>query len=165
MKAGRPRKPISELKLSGMYKNHAERQLWNTETPSQMGPEPAPTKYLQRTRDAWTAFMQVKAQQGILSIEDKSTIVQMFDALDLYYRITDKIFEFYKDKYLDTSLETKDGRAEIKAMTQLQRTYLNNWIQLACRFGITPTERSKLQIPSETSMKAKNELLKLIEEA
>ena len=162
MKAGRPRKSITELKLSGMYKNHAERQLWNSETPSQMGPEPAPSRYLKRTRDAWTAFMAVKAQQGILSIEDRSAVIQMFDLLDLYYRITDKIFEFYKNPRCDVNLSIEDGQFKIKTMSQLQKLYQSSWIQLACRFGITPAERSKLHIPSE---KPKSELLKLLEEA
>ena len=162
MKAGRPRKPISELKLSGMYNNHAERRLWNPETPSQMGPEPAPTSYLKRTRDAWTAFMTVKAQQGILSIEDRAAIVQMFDALDEYYRITDLIFEFYKDASVDLMLSAKGGQEKIKTMSNLQKTYSQTWIQLACRFGITPAERSKLQIPTD---KPKSDLLQLLEEA
>ena len=161
MAMGRPRKSERELKLSGTFNKVSSRKDWYDENPTPLESRKAPTRYLIRTQKAWNQFMLTKAKQRVLSLEDEAPIIMMFDALDSYYRTTD-LFEVLKrgktgDALIDDEYLDKYNKIDIVANRQFAR-----FEKLACRFGITPSERSKLRV--EKDVEEKSELLRILEE-
>ena len=160
MPMGRPRKSKGELKLSGTLKKVSSRKDWYDENPTPLESRKAPSRYLIRTQKAWNQFMLTKSKQGVLALEDEAPIIMMFDALDSYYRTTD-LFEVLKrgksgDALIDDEYLDKYNKIDIVANRQFAR-----FEKLACRFGITPSERSKLRVKEEAP---KSELLRILEE-
>ena len=145
----RPRKPAAELKLSGTFNQHSSRKNWNTETPLAVTNKPAPDRYLQRTKVAWNQFMRVKTEQGILSEEDYMMVTMMFDSLDDVYRIQDEIDAFYKRPNLRKDLADEDIRQQLKDMVHIRKNHETSFAFIACKFGLTPAERSKLTLPEK----------------
>lgn len=161
MPAGRPRKSASELKLSGTFGQHSSRKDWYTRNDKPLIRKPAPAHYLQRTKVAWNQFMDVKAAQGVLSADDESCIVMMFDCLDRLYRNTDTYNELRKNTNYVRWLKDKENRETIKMIRREisdDNLTFRNW---AIRFGLTPTERSKLAVNPD---KPQSEMLRLIKE-
>ena len=160
MAMGRPRKSERELKLSGTFKKVSSRKNWNDENPIPLETRTAPSRYLGRTKKAWDQFMLTKAKQGVLALEDEAAITMMFDSLDLYYRTYDKVEILNRGVFggnkIDDELLDKYNKIDIIMNRQFQR-----FEKLACRFGITPSERSKLRVKEEAP---KSELLRILEE-
>ena len=158
----RPRKSANELKLAGTFDRGYPRKNWNTETLYVVTDKPAPNEYLTRTKIAWNQFMKVKASQGVLSEEDMSMVRLMFDALDDVYRIQDEIDAFYKRPTLRKDLADEDKRSQLKEMVQIRKNHETSFAHFACKFGISPAERTKLTIPDK---KEESPMLKLLNKA
>lgn len=91
--------------------------------------------------------MDVKATQKVLSAEDERSVVLMFDALDRYFRMSDEIDKIYRKPDFAEWLGYESNQKQFKLMkTELRadNDIFRNW---ALRFGMTPTERSKLSVP------------------
>ena len=159
---GRPRKSANELKLAGTFNRGYQRQDWNTETQCVVTHKPAPDRYLQRTKVAWNQFMRVKATQGVLSEEDLSLVTLMFDSLDDVYRMQDEIDAFYRRPNLRHALADEDLRSQLKEMVQIRKSHETSFAMFACKFGLSPSERTKLTLPNR---KEESALLKLMKEA
>lgn len=145
MPAGRPRKTPQELELSGTNIYHPERKKWNRRNSTPLTEKPAPGKYLKRTQFFWNQFMLEKATQNVLSIADEPVFTAMFDAYDRWLRYMDRRDE------LDGTVGWTDLN-DIKLRNQLDIMIdreFKQWTSLAIRFGLTPTERSKLAVPQE----------------
>ena len=157
---GRPRKTPQELELTGTNIYHPERKNWNTKNQKPLTDRVAPAHYLRRTQIAWAEFMDMKAEQKVLSIEDRALVVQMFDCLDRLYRNTDTYNEIRKKNpdYAEwlKDKENRDMMKHLRAEMNADDTAFRNW---AIRFGMTPTERSKLPVVPE---KPQSEMLQLI---
>ena len=106
--------------------------------------------------------MRVKAIQGVLSEEDMPLVGMMFDALDNLYRIQDEIDAFYRDPKLKSNLSDEETRKQLKDMVNIRKSHEAGFFLLACRFGLTPSERTKLVLPEKN---AKSPMLQLINEA
>lgn len=158
---GRPRKPAKELKLNGTFNKVSSRKDWNTDTPYVMDQSYAPKRYLPETKRAWNQFMKVKCVQGVLSDEDEAMVILMFDALDDVYRIQAKIDEFYNDPNLSANLRDAETRKHLKEMVQVRKIHETSFVTMAVKFGMSPVERSRLQV---TSSKPKSELFELLSE-
>ena len=156
----RPRKRVTELKLAGTFNQHSSRKTWNTDTPCPLEERPAPKRYLKRTQLAWYQFFQVKMIQGIVSIEDETHIIMMFDSLDLYYRISDKINEYWKNTSIDEYLKDWKLRAEGKDLLAMRSKCLEDYNKIARQFGLTQAERTKIQIPENDD--SESELFKIL---
>ena len=157
---GRPRKTVQELELAGTNQFNPYRKNWYTRNDRPLVAKPAPATYLKRTQIAWNQFMDVKSAQGVLSADDESCIVMMFDCLDRLYRNTDEYNEIRKKNpnYAEW-LKDKEHRELVKQIRKEMTeddTAFRNW---AIRFGMTPTERSKLTV---TPQKPQSEMLQLI---
>ena len=159
---GRPRKPVNELKLAGTFDRGYPRKNWNTETPFAVTDSPASSKYLRRTQEAWHQFMRVKAVQGVISEEDMCMVRLMFDALDNLYRIQDQIDAFYKRPNLSALLADEDYRSQLKEMVQIRKNHETSFAFFACKFGMTPAERSKLTVADK---KDESPMLQLLNRA
>lgn len=161
---GRNRKPAQELHLSGTFNQHSSRKDWNTSTPFAVtGDEgSANGKYLKRTQEAWHDFMRVKAVQGVLSQEDMCIVTLMFDALDNLYRIQDQIDAFYKQPNLSNILKNEKRMEQLKSMVQIRRNHETSFAHFACKFGMTPAERSKLTVADK---KDESPMLQLLNRA
>ena len=131
MPVGRPRKTVRELKLSGTYSKHKEYKTYNSETPMQgLENEKAPKRYLKRTQNAWNDFMQVKIIQDVLSVEDRSAIGLMFDALDSYYRTRDQLQTVQKSAKPE-DYKNKEFLSCLKMLTTTQNTFFKQYIQIS----------------------------------
>lgn len=159
----RPRKTVHDLKLSGTFNRDSSRKNWNTRNDRPLVAKPAPAHYLKRTQIAWNQFMDVKAAQGVLSADDESCIVMMFDALDRLYRNTDLYNEIRRSHpdYATYLLDkfNRDMVKHIRKEISEDDATFRNW---AIRFGLTPTERTKLQISADNS---KSEMFELLSSA
>lgn len=160
MSAGRPRKTVKELKLNGTMNKVSSRKDWNTSsTPFQANPTYAPKRYLQATKDEWNAFMKVKGVQGVLSNEDLAHVTAMFNALDDYYRMQAKVDSFYVSEDLDDKLADAEQRKQLKEMVQVMNLHFEMFNKIALRFGITPTERSRLAVKEKQELSPMLQLL------
>ena len=157
-----PRKSPQELKLAGTFSQHSSRKNWNTRNDRPLVAKPAPGTYLKRTQIAWNQFMDVKATQGVLSADDESCIIMMFDCLDRLYRNTDTYNELRRNPDYVGWLRDGKNRAIIKQIRKEMSEDDMAFRQWAIRFGLTPTERSKLQVTPE---KPQSEMLQLIQRA
>ena len=106
--------------------------------------------------------MKAKAAQGVLSEEDMSMVRLMFDALDDVYRIQDEIDAFYKRPTLRRDLTDEDKRQHLKDMVQIRKNHETSFAFFACKFGLSPAERSKLTLPEK---KDESPMLALISKA
>ena len=158
MPAGRPRKTPQELELSGTNIYHPERKKWNTRNATPLTSKPAPGRYLKRTQYAWNQFMIEKATQGVLSIGDEMAVVAMFDSYDRWLRYKDQRDDL-DGKVGYSSLEDINVRNKLDIMIDRE---FKQWTSLAIRFGITPTERTKLAVNPE---KPQTEFMKILERA
>lgn len=161
MPVGRPRKTTAELKLAGVINQHSSRKDWNTsDTPYAIDTQrQAPSNYLPETKSAWAAFMKVKLVQGVLSAEDEGTVRLMFDALDDTYRMQKQIDEFYLSENLSERLADAEQRKHLKEMVQVRNMHSDAFTRLALRFGITPTERSRLAVKEKQELSPMLQLL------
>ena len=157
----RPRKSAQELQLSGTFSRVSSRKNWNTRNDRELTKKPAPSRYLQRTKEAWNQFMDVKATQKVLSAEDERSVVLMFDALDRYFRMSDEIDKIYRKPDFAEWLGDISNQKQFKLMkTELRadNDVFKNW---AIRFGMTPTERSKLSVPK---VETEDEIFSILKE-
>ena len=157
---GRPRKTPQELELAGTNPYNPYRKNWNTKNQRPLTDRVAPAHYLRRTQIVWAEFMDMKAAQGVLSEEDRACVIEMFDCLDRLYRNTDTYNEIRKNNpdYFQFLLDkgNRDTVKQLRAEMTADDTAFRNW---AIRFGMTPTERSKLPVMPE---KPQSEMLQLI---
>ena len=162
MGRGRPRKTAEELKLSGTFGQHSSRQTWNTNNEKPLTAKLAPANYLRRTQIAWSKFMEMKAAQGVLSIEDEILVVRMFDALDLYFRLFDIIHARFRKGEIEEIYSDPEKRKEHRDLERSMHTAGEMYDKLAYHFGISPIERSKLVVAPQ---KTETEFMKLLERA
>ena len=103
----------------------------------------------------------METKYRVLSADDESCIVMMFDCLDRLYRNTDTYNELRKNTNYVRWLKDKENRETIKMIRREisdDNLTFRNW---AIRFGLTPTERSKLAVNPD---KPQSEMLRLIKE-
>ena len=138
------RKTLKELELSGTNIYHPEREKWNKRNDRPL--EYKPGHYLKRTQIAWHQFMDVKITQGVLSEDDESLIITMFDSLDRLTRYKDQRLKL--DKELGWTKEDILVRNHLDIMIDRE---FKQWTTLAMRFGMGPIDRTKLTVaPKET---------------
>ena len=159
---GRPRKLPQEHELSGTSIYHPERQNWNKKNEKPLTAKPAPAHYLRRTQIAWARFMEMKAAQGVLSIEDEILVIRMFDALDLYLRFFDIIHAKFRKGEIEGIFSDDARRKEFRDMEKSMDSHGEIYDRIAYHFGMSPIERTKLVIQPQ---KTQTEFMKLLERA
>ncbi len=161
----RPRKPAQEHELSGTNRFHPERESWNRRNDRPLTSRPAPDRYLMRTKMAWTAFMDMKSTQKCLSVEDEQNIVVMFNALDRIFRTTDEIDKIMRRSDYSEWLDDRGNRDKLSNLYKCLKADDETYRQWAIRFGMTPTERSKLPAIKEEKQSFMLEIAKRVAEA
>lgn len=159
MATGRPRKTMAELELSGVVNQHGYRKNWNSNTPFEAQAKRAPEHYLPETKKAWNYFHKVKAVQGVLSIEDEPLVRMMFDSLNYAFKMSAAIDALYHNEEFMSNLADSDKRKQLKEMVQIYKIHESSFFSIALRFGITPTERSRLATKEQQTI---SPMLKLI---
>ena len=153
---GRPRLTQNALTLSGQDKLKPQRYSnYNMEAGSVI-PRDAilkcPKEYSKETKKAWKAIVPSLIEMQVLSVQDLPTMRMMFDVYEEYLMHCKVI------KHLDETYSNEEDYWEKRDKAARRRSKaLDEWIRLACRFGITPTERSRL-MPQETLEKDKSPL-------
>ncbi len=157
---GRTRKSYQEHELSGTNKFNPQRQKWNKRNDRPLTEKPAPDRYLQRTKSAWHQFMEVKAGQKVLSVEDEKSVILMFDSLDRYFRMSDEVDRIYRLPNFSEWLCDEKNMKQFCNMKNELRKDNDAYRTWAIRFGLTPTERSKL--PSIEEDEKESPLMKFV---
>lgn len=109
---------------------------------------------------SWAQFMNMKAAQGVLSIEDETLVRRMFDALDLYFRIYDIISARFRRGEIEEIYADPERRKEHKDLERSMHANGEIYDKLAYHFGMSPIERSKLSVPQAET---EDEIFKIIE--
>lgn len=148
---GRPRLTQNQLTLSGQDKlKPARYSSYNMESGPVIPKDyilKCPSHYSKEVKKAWKAIVPSLIQMQVLSEQDLVGLKIMFDCLEEYeaqmkvIRILDETYSSEKDYW---ERRDKASRRRSKA--------LDEWMRLAARYGIMPTERSRL-IPQETEPK------------
>ena len=148
---GRPRGTIESLKLHGMdkkdnkYQDYAQPDIKNdliTEIPK------APSHYSSRTKQAWNRIFNGLIHMRVLTTQDLDTLITGFDAFEDMVKAQKAIKEFDKNH---RPLEDENIKHR-KALSQWMLTCMTEANKVFCRYGLTPTERTRLNIiPEEKS--------------
>jgi len=145
MAAGRPRGTQKHIELSGLAKKrkkyYGERNNTQLAPLADMSIE-APKKYSRETRMAWDLIVPNLIAMEVLTEVDLPSLQMMFDAYEEYVQAKKTITKFEK---IHTMLEP-DYIIKRKALNTWMTNSQVNFNKIAARFGLMPTERSRLPI-------------------
>lgn len=156
MPAGKPRLTQNQLTLSGLKELKPQRySSYNMETgpviPKDMVLK-CPSHYSKEVKKAWKAIVPSLIQMQVLSQQDLVGLKLMFDCLEEYEAQMKVI------KLLDSTYTNEPDYWEKRDKASRRRSKaLDEWMRLAARFGILPTERSRL-VPQDITPKDKDPL-------
>lgn len=153
---GRPRLTQNALALSGQDKLKPQKYAsYNMEAGAVIPRDVTlrcPKDYSTETKKAWKAIVPSLIAMQVLSEQDLPTMRMMFDVYE-EYQVQCKAI-----RHLDETYSNEEDYWEKRDKASRRRSKaLDEWIRLACRFGITPTERSRL-LPQETIQKDESPL-------
>lgn len=149
------RSTVQQLEASGLLQHNAKHysnynRLTGTVIEKDIQLEP-PKHYRTETKKAWKAITQNLITIGALSLQDLPSLGTMFDSYDRYICLRDKLGMY--DSYLEEdgidpflNPEWLKGRSTLHRM---MTTELDQFMKAASRFGLTPTERSRLVCQQE----------------
>lgn len=141
---GRPRLTQNALVLSGQNEKKPKKYAgYNlTETgpviPKDMVLK-CPKEYSKETKKAWKAIVPSLISMGVLSQQDLPALQVMFDMYE-EYQLQKKAISLLDATYSNQE-DYWDKRD--KASKRRDKAF-DNWMRVAARFGILPTERTRL---------------------
>lgn len=141
---GKQRNTQNELILSGAVKRNPQRYSgFNFQKgkviPKDMTLTP-PKKVRKETKKAWEAIVPNLISMGALSEQDLPMMGVLFSSYDRMMMLDDK------QKSVEQTFDPTDAD-QVKTLERIDRMRRNaqqEVVQLALRFGLTPTERSRL---------------------
>lgn len=147
----KPRKTLEEHALAGLDKNHSRYQNYtkSSELPTAIdkGTEiKCPKKFGKQTKKAWNSIVPGLTLLGVLNEQDMPVLDSMFRAYEEYsktYALLLKFDEENPEWYLDDALTNRRNRINNLVIRNLEA-----FTKISYRFGLTPIERTKLQIPN-----------------
>lgn len=157
MPAGQPRKTQQALVLSGADKYNAKRyENYNLTETGPVIPKDAvikcPKEYSKETKKAWKTIVPALISMGVLSEQDLVGLKMMFDVYEEYQRHIMTI------KHLDETYSNEEDYWDKRDRAAKRRDKaLDQWLRIACRYGILPTERSRL-MPQDIQKKDEDPL-------
>lgn len=157
MPAGQPRKTQQALVLSGADKYNAKRyENYNLTETGPVIPKDVvlrcPKEYSKETKKAWKSIVPSLISMGVLSEQDLPGLRILFDVYEEYQ------IQLRAIHHLDTTYMNEPDYWERRDRASKRKDRaLDQWIRLACRFGILPTERSRL-MPQELQKKEEDPL-------
>lgn len=142
--AGRPRKPTNVLRINGTANNHPERLKKRENEPKNTHPIGTAPRYLSKAEKAAFRLIVKESLAGVLGRADRIAVAQASILLALCTG------QSYSAGF---GVEgAKDYIAPLRVWPKIaERNLLYKYLS---QFGMTPADRSKLDIPS---MKEKNE--------
>ena len=139
----RPRATAQSLQLSGLNKIQKTRySTYNMEPGKVLPPDiqlKAPKKYEKQTKKAFQSITSNLIAMGALSEQDLPAMSLMMDSLNDYYKfeaLIDLLDKTYMDK--DDYFEKRDR------LTKRKNEAMRAFYLWTGKFGITPTERTRL---------------------
>lgn len=149
MPGGKPRATVQQLKLHGIEKksrNHATyadpdvKDSLINEIPT------PPSHYSARTKEAWNNIYKGLISMRVLTTNDVAALNSGFEAHEEMVKALRAIKEFEKEHKgpLDSNA-IKDR----KALSSWLLTSIAEANKVFCRFGLTPTERTRLNLIPE----------------
>lgn len=162
MGAGRPRATTQHLEVSGLLdrkkKCYAEtRRETQLAVIKDVRIDP-PKKYSQETKQAWMAIVPNLVDIGVLTEVDLPSMQMMFDCYEEYVQAKKAITKFEK---IHSILEP-DYVTKRKALNTWMVNSQINFNKIAARFGIMPTERSRLPINEGEGVSGEEDPLEII---
>lgn len=160
MPAGRPRKTKEVLELSGAVTYNKKRYESYGSSKSMAFPRDThiscPKRFLKKTQQAWNTIIPAKIMEQVLCEEDLPHVEAMFSFYDEYVRIDNKLQAYLKDDDWDFN---PDVLKIVRTLMKLKSDAFSHFSEIALRFGVTPVERTKLQMPEESVKDALDEIL------
>jgi len=146
---GRNRKPLEEHKLQGTVGKHPERKNFGSSALiSYKGVtelEPPDCIRLLRARKAFRESSQGLLALGILTPLDAPNYEIAFRCFEKYLLADDALREFEKKMDIADPAE----QAQDKLLLKRQKQYYDEWVQMGAKFGFTPADRAKLEMPEQ----------------
>jgi phage terminase small subunit len=137
-----------KLELNGLDKIQRKRYEDRAKTAdlpiAQVTAIECPGKYSKETKKAWDAIVPGLLGLKIISEVDLPSLGMMFDAYESYIRYRNR------EKELQAAVDW-DSEKSVKILTKaasLRRGAFEDFVKLASRFGICPTERARLALNS-----------------
>lgn len=149
MPSTKPRQTQTALALSGQAELKPQRyKNYNlTETGPVITKDMTlrcPSHYCKEVKKSWKAIVPSLISMQVLSQQDLPALSIMFDCLEEYYAQMRAI------RLLDSTYSNEEDYWEKRDKASKRRSKaLDEWVRLACRFGILPTERTRL-VPQDT---------------
>lgn len=145
----RPRATASQLELSGLNKIQKTRYSTYNMKPGKVIPPDVqlkpPKKYDKQTKKAFQSITSNLIAMGALSEQDLPAMSLMFDSLNDYYKF-DALIDFLDKTYMDKEDYFDKRDRLVKRKNESMRAFYL-WTS---KFGITPTERTKLMCDSSS---------------
>lgn len=109
-----------------------------------------PTKYCKRTKDAWHAIVPSLTVLGVLNVQDLAALEMMFSAHEQYVKAEEAL-----RKYMATEFDPSNFTSvkHMRTLSTVMNESISTFIKVSTKFGITPTERTKLVFNSEEKEK------------
>lgn len=145
---GRPRGTIESLKLHGIdktdkkYKEYAQPDVSDQLITNYINP---PNHYSARTKKAWERILPNLLAMRVLTEQDLDTLQTGFDAFEEMVKAQRAIKAFDKNFDPTDSSQVKTRRS----LSQWMLASMGEANKVFCRYGLTPTERSRLDIIPE----------------
>ena len=139
----RPRATATQLELSGLNKTQRRRYSTYNMKPGKVIPPDvqlkAPKKYEKQTKEAFKIIASNLIAMGALSEQDLPAFSLMMDSLNDYYKY-EALIDFLDKTYMDK----EDYFDKRDKLTKRKSESMRAFYLWTSRFGITPTERTKL---------------------
>lgn len=157
MSAGRPRATIEQLKLHGIekassnHKTYTRLDMSDTLIKGELSP---PNHYSARTKQAWNRVIPNIQNLNILTEQDLNSLIAGFDAFEEMVKAQKAIREFDKEH---PHLAVEDIKHR-KALSQWMLQSMDSANRVFARFGLMPTERTRLNLVGEKEQKEEDPL-------
>ncbi len=155
----RPRMPKELHELSGTVSKHPERKQYGSSKGISFPKGtaiPAPKRFSNKTKEAWNRVVPTLVGMQILTSLDLPKLDAMFSFYDTFVKVDAQVNEMQKeDIYRDP-----DMLDHFRTLTKIRSENWNSFTREASLFGLSPSERAKLQIPDE--QEEADELQKLL---
>ena len=149
---GKPRATIQHLELVGL-ENHGDHKYYNRDHGPLITADTnlkCPSEYHKETKKCWKAIVPTLIQMGVLTEPDLPTLKQLFDAHDDYVRARENYKAYtvlFDSSNIQDVVKMVDIQRKLFSVMDAARDRFN---KIGSRFGITPTERSRLPINQES---------------
>ncbi|GAF74388.1 unnamed protein product, partial [marine sediment metagenome] len=137
----RPKKPIEKKKLEGTFRKDREAKEPMVPTKFEGIPKP-PKQLIKEGMDLWNAAVKELQNLKMLYDVDLPMLVSYCNEMGTYFKMQDII-----NKKGETYMDGKNPKT--RPEVYIGRNSLKIAITIASKFGFTPSDRTKIEVPKQ----------------